>query len=190
MATLAVAQNRLIWEQAYCQHKFHYFRNVLDGAEVSLPEIRRGANAGDADCIARLADITQRAMQNLPRQAAYGFTRANSARLKAVALPNRDPFRAWGGKVPALDRPNADEQAKVKENLNNFRDLLRSTFRFVKCLGWGGEGVVTLWRYRPSPDRERRVVMKAPIQGARNPALAALNINGERDTMTVSTIGI
>lgn len=181
------AQNNLLWEQAYSQQKFHYYRNGIPGYHISLRNILIRANAGDAYSVARRADINNRSVNHLPRQAAYGFTQAHSARLKAVAVPQRETFESLGGKAEAPVRPEADTQVDVKENLNNFRNLLRATFSYIKCLGWGGEGIVTLWRYRPSPDRARRVVMKASVRAARDPASAAQDINKERDMLTVST---
>lgn len=187
--TLAGAQDALELEQAYCQHKFHYYRNGLDGYHVSLQEIHAGAVAGNAHAIARWADIQNRWLHHLPRVGAiYGFTQAHSARLNAVAVPIRQPFQTWRGRPPALRRPGAKDQAEVKKNLNNFRNLLRSTFSYIKCLGWGGEGVVSLWRYRPSRGAEHRVVMKASVRRGRSPASATQDLIAERSMMTVSTI--
>ncbi|KAG6361235.1 hypothetical protein INS49_009459 [Diaporthe citri] len=37
---------------------------------------------------------------------------------------------------------------------------MRSCFRYVKCLGWGCDGIASLWRYSPGPGQEHLVVMK------------------------------
>lgn len=187
-AQLANAQGQLELEQAYCQHKFHYYRNGIYGYHISLEEIHAGAVAGSARAVARWADIQNRRLHHLPRVGAYGFTQAHSARLNAVAVPSRQEFRTWRGRPPALPRPDAESQAEVKTNLNNFRSLLRSTFRYIKCLGWGGEGIVSLWRYKPSRGAEHRVVMKASVRRGRSTASAAEDLIAERSMMTVSTI--
>lgn len=191
MADLRRDRLHLSLDQAYFQRKFHNYRNGLNGVEVSLQEILRRAQQGDPVSLTRRANILQRLRDDLPRQnAIYGFTQANSTRLRARAVPRRNLLRNLGEVVSLANfqRPPTGAQARVKDNLNTFRDLLRSSFRYIKCLGWGGEGMVSLWRYQPDRNRDRLVVFKAVIQQGDNPATAALNIDRERDMMTVSVI--
>lgn len=178
--------NRLRLDQAYFQWKFHRYRNGLTGDDVSLEEIASKAADGDAISIARRADIFSR-LAHLPRNAIYDFTPAHQTRLRTRANINPILFRNFGGAetLANLQRPPTDAQDRVKENLNNFRNLLRLSFRYIKCLGWGGEGVVSLWRYRPDRNRDRLVVFKAVLVRGGALATAAQNIDRERDMMTV-----
>lgn len=173
--------------QAYCEDKFHLYRNGEAGAETGFRIILARAAAGDADAIARRNRILARALL-LPRLGNLPFNLFHRFRLRAIAAGRRNPFR--GLTLSPIKRPDADAREAGKEQLNNFRDLLRTTFRFVKCLGWGGNGVLTLWRYKPSSGQTHHVVMKQSGRGSRRrgarPILEIISIMREKNVMTVS----
>lgn len=147
-----------------------------------------GRTNGDPASIARYANITAR-IGNIPSQGNFNFTDANRGRLKALASASRVPYQGWN--PPAIPRPDKDTQEAAKEQLNNFRTLLKSTLFFDKCIGWGRDGVLTLWNYKPSRGREHRVVMKQSASATREtgarPILSVEKILHEKDVMTAST---
>lgn len=187
---LARANQALTEIQAYCQDKFHLYRNGLPGAGDTLGTILVGVRNGDPAAVARWARITAR-FATIPRPGNFRFILWHRARLRAMATARRTPFR--GRELPPIPRPDENIQEAIGGQLNNFRDLLRSSFRYVKCVGWGRDGVLTLWRYQPSRGQEFRVVMKQSAYGARQrgrqrarPVLSTGMIMRERDIMTVS----
>lgn len=189
-AALAAANVQLTLRQAFCQDKFHLYRNGLSGADDDLGGIIEKAKVGDPAALARLANIVAR-YNTLPRPGYFRFTLWHRARLGAIAAARRVPFRERTLSPPP--RPDADTQEEVKDQLNNFRGLLRSTLRYVKCLGWGRDGVITLWRYRPTRGQDHRVVLKQSARvverGRRQevrPILDTRNILHEKSVMTVS----
>lgn len=188
----------LMEQQGYCRHKFHYFRNGIPGYAATFREIADGAQLGMGIYLQRWADIAQRTASLpgmpgavLPPAASFNFTAANRDRLRNVAVPVRSAFRdlqAPLGTVPLGPEPR---QAVKKEYTNAYR-LMRSSFRFIKCLGWGGDGIVSLWRYSPGPGQEHSVVMKMSTQwefvppNSRKPRVTTEHIDEERDVITVS----
>lgn len=189
-AALAAANVQLTLRQAFCQDKFHFYRNGLSGADDDLGGIIEKAKVRDPAALARLANIVAR-YNTLPRPGYFRLTLWHRARLGAIAAARRVPFRERTLSPPP--RPDADTREEVKDQLNNFRALLRTTLRYVKCLGWGRDGVITLWRYRPTRGQDHRVVLKqsarvgqlARRQEAR-PILDTRNILNEKSVMTVS----
>lgn len=189
-AAQAAANVQLTLQQAYCQDKFHLYRNGLPGAKDDLRGILAKARNGDAAAVARRANINAR-FNTLPRLGYFRFILYHRARLGAIAEARRVPFRERT--LSPTPRPDADTQEEVKDQLNNFRGLLRTTLRYVKCLGWGRDGVITLWRYRPTRGQDHRVVMKQSARvvqlGRRQearPVLDTRNILDEKSVMTVS----
>lgn len=174
--------------QAYFQDKFHLYRNGRRGVKDTLRAIYARANAGDAAAIRRRNNINAR-LGTLPRPGNFQFRSRHRDRLGAIAFDKRKPFR---DKIPnAMRQPGADAQEAGKEQLNNFRNLLRTTFRYIKCLGAGTDGVLTLWRYQPSRGQTHHVVMKQSARGHRRrgarPTLDVERILREKDMTTVST---
>lgn len=152
VAELANATIQLTIAQAYFQDKFHLYRNGLPGAGVTLGAIDEGNKNGDPASVARWADIVRRTA-TLPRQAGnYRFLLFHQTRLKNIAAARRVSYRGW--KPEAIPRPDKATQEAAKDQLNNFRNLLRSTLFFDKCIGWGRDGILTLWRYKPSRGRQ------------------------------------
>lgn len=184
------ANQRLNLVQAYCQDKFHLYRNGITGFSDSLRTIYDGHIAGIAAHTARWNNILAR-RNTIPRAGYFRFILWHRARLGAIAAANRIPYRGW--EQPPIPRPDDETQEPIKEQLNNFRELLRSTLRFVKCVGWGRDGVLTLWRYRPSRGREHLVVLKQSAIGGRppgrpgaRPRLSVTMLMREKEIMTVS----
>lgn len=189
-AALAAANVQLTLQQAFCQDKFHLYRNGLSGANDDLRGILARASAGNPAAVARRANINAR-FNTIPRPGYFRFTLWHRARLGAIAAAKREPFRERTLSPPP--RPDADTREEVKDQLNNFRALLRTTLRYVKCLGWGRDGVITLWRYRPTRGQDHRVVLKQSarvVQRGRRqearPILDTRNILDEKIVMTVS----
>lgn len=189
-AAQAAANVQLTLQQAFCQDKFHLYRNGLSGANDDLKGIIEKARTRDAAALARLANIVAR-YNTLPRPGYFRFILYHRARLGAIAAAKREPFRERT--LSPIPRPDADTRGEVKDQLNNFRALLRTTLRYVKCLGWGRDGVITLWRYRPTRGQDHRVVLKQSarvVQRGRRqeakPILDTRNILNEKIVMTVS----
>lgn len=184
---MAAAQLDLV--QAYFQDKFHRYRNGRRGVNDTLRLINTRADAGDAAAIRRRNNINAR-RGTLPRPGNFQFNFWQRDRIRAIAFNKRKPFR---DETPnAMRNPGADAQEAGKEQLNNFRNLLRTTFRYIKCLGAGTDGVLTLWRYQPSRGQTHHVVMKQSARGHRlpgaRPTLDVERILREKDMTTVSTI--
>lgn len=178
----------LLQYQAYAQDKFHLYRNGLPGATLDISSIRRGMRDGNPVAIARWNQIIART-NTLPRPGNFQFTQGHRQRLGALAAARRIRFRGW--RIPPIPRPSDDAQVAITNQLNNFRNLLRSTMRYIKCLGWGGEGVLTLWRYQPSTGQSYLVVLKQTANGNgtrsdTRPRLFTGAILRERTTHTVS----
>lgn len=187
---LALANQDLTIRQAYCQDKFHLYRNGLPGAGDGLRAIEEGNRNGNAAAVARWGNITARFL-TIPRPGNFRFNLWHRARLRAIATARRTLFR--GRVLQPIPRPEGDAQEAIREQLNNFRDLLRTSLRYVKCVGWGRDGVLTLWRYQPSRGQEFRVVMKQSARGGRpprrpadRPSLYTTMIIREKNIMTVS----
>lgn len=185
---LARANQDLILIQGYCQDKFRRYTNGLPGAGDSLEVIYESRNR-DAASAARWNNLLGRVP--IPRPANRQFSLWHRQRLRAIATDRRLPYRGW--ELPIFPRPDRESQGPIRGQLNNFRDLLRSTFRYVKCVGWGRDGVLTLWRYRPSRGQEFRVVMKQSALAGRprgqpraRLGYNTFNIMRERNIMTVS----
>lgn len=187
---LALANQDLNLIQAYCQDKFHLYRNGLPGAGDSLGTIHDRARNRNAAAVARWGNIQQR-RNTIPRPGNFQLNMLDRARLRAIATASRTLFR--GLVLQPVPRPPDDIQEAIRDQLNNFRELLRTSLRYVKCVGWGRDGVLTLWRYQPSRGQEFRVVMKQSAFGlgprGRPVARTSLNtvsIVREKDIMTVS----
>lgn len=186
---MAGANADLTLRQAYCQDKFHLYRNGLPGAGDSLRVIYDGRRH-NAAAAARWASINARYL-TIPRPGNFQLNMLDRARLRETATASRTPFR--GLVLQPFERPPGDIQEAIKDQLNNFRELLRASLRYVKCVGWGRDGVLTLWRYRPSRGQEYRVVMKQsayglggrPVANVR-PMLNTGSIMREKGIMTVS----
>lgn len=189
-AALGPANQHLTLIQAYCQDKFHLYRNGLPGSSDSFRTIHDGHVARNAAHTARWNNIQGR-INTIPRAGYFRFILWHRVRLGAIAAANRIFYRGWDR--PSIPRPDDEIQEPIREQLNNFRELLRSTLRFVKCVGWGRDGVVTLWRYRPSRGREHLVVLKQSASGGRprgrpgvRPRLSVTRLMREKEIMTVS----
>lgn len=184
--------------QGYCQHKFHYYRNGIPGFEATAQEIEDGAAAGDATFVQRWADVQQRTASLpglpgglLPPIPAAQFAVNHRNRLRGVAVPNRQPLRTANIPLGGVELKRGGRKA-VQEEYTNVYGLMRATFRYIKCLGWGGDGIASMWRYSPGPGQEHIVVMKMsdlweflPKQKTLT-RLKTQNITRERDLITVS----
>lgn len=186
---LANATIQLTIAQAYFQDKFHLYRNGLPGAGVTLAAIDEGNKNGDPASVARWADIVRRTT-TLPQAGNYRFSLFYQRRLRNIAAARRVSYRGWNPQP--IPRPDEATQEAAKDQLNNFRNLLRTTLLFDKCIGWGRDGIITLWRYKPSRGRQDyRVVMKQSASGFQKEGFRPeLNVEGiihEKDMMTVGT---
>lgn len=197
-AALAALANNVVDQQGYAQHKFHYYRNGILGFQDTFRDIADGAASGDPVYVARWADIGLRiaALPGMPGGVippapAFQFTVADRDRLRNVAFPVRNLFTT----APApTGRRELEREARdaVKEEYTNAYKLMRSSFRYIKCLGWGGDGIVSLWRYSPGAGQEHSVVMKMSVQWdlpeptGRKPRVSTEYLEKERDVITVS----
>lgn len=187
--------------QGYASHKFHYYRNGLDGYEASLRQIQDGAANGDPEFTQRWADITLRtaSLPGLPAAVApppgaFDFTDNSRDRLKNVAVPGRFHLRSVTVKIRTADfKPKSSDA--IQDGYTNAYRAMRATFRYVKCLGWGGEGIASLWKYSPGPGQEHSVVMKMSTQldddaapTGRRAELETQYIQEERDIITVGAL--
>lgn len=189
--------------QGYCQHKFHYYRNGLPRHDATEQEIADGANAGDAENTRRWADIIARTAalpglpvpgfpgMAIPAAGNFQFTNNHRDRLKGVAVANRTRFNT-AQTVLGTTVMGREAREAVQEEYTSAYKLMRSSFRYVKCLGWGGDGIVSQWRYSPGPGQEHSVVMKMSNQSelggptGRTPRVVTQFLDQERDTITVS----
>lgn len=161
MAAIGQQARVLAEEQAYCSHKFHYYRNGLPGHELSHDAIQDGFLNGDPVLTNRWNDIQARNPLAVPPPLAlarFQFTVNHRERLRTVALGSRIALRRYG----APQRPPIDRQARqaVTQEYTSIYPRMRASFRYFKCLGWGGEGITSLWRYSPGPGQNHMVVMK------------------------------
>lgn len=192
--------NDVISQQAYCQHKFHYYRNGLPNFQATYNEIADGDTAGDPHYVPRWADIQRRALALPglpgvvnPPAASFNFTVAHRNRLRNVAFPNRHPFRNTVAPLGTAPLGSEAQEAIQVEYTKGYK-LMRSSFRYIKCLGWGGDGIVSLWRYSPGAGQEHSVVMKMSTQwefaepNSRKPRVTNDFLDEERDMITVSGI--
>lgn len=184
--------------QGYFQHRFHYYRNGLAGYQASRREIRDGNGAGHPVFVQREADINQRTA-SLPGQPGaanppagnFNFTVNHRNRLRNIALPNRNPLRTVQIQIGTIEVARKVRKAIQDEYTKAYR-LMRASFRYIKCLGWGGDGIVSLWKYSPEPAQEHMVVMKMSTQWesatptGRRVRLVTRYIDTEREVITVS----
>lgn len=158
--------DRVRQQQGYARHKFHCYRNGLPGYDATDREIRDGAAAGDPVHVQSLADITQR-IASLPGQpgavippaASFQFTTNHRDRLRNVAVPRRTHFNTLQNPLGSRELGREARDVVQQEYTKAYR-AMRASFRYFKCLGWGGDGIVSLWRYSPAPRQEHLVVMK------------------------------
>lgn len=195
MAGLAAAINNLEEQQGYAQHKFHYYRNGIDGFQATFRDIVEGNQNGDPEYVQRWNDILLRiaALPGMPAgvvpaAARFQFTVNHRDRLKGIASPARDEFKDLQAPIGTRELQR-EARVAVQEEYTNAYKLMRSSFRYIKCLGWGGDGIVSLWRYSPGPGQEHSVVMKMSNQfelDGRRPRVTTGYIDRERDVITVS----
>lgn len=181
--------------QGYFQHRFHYYRNGLPDYQTSLQDIKTGTTP---QLIQRWADITQR-IASLPGQpgaanppaANFNFTNNHRDRLRNLAVPNRRPFNTVQPQIGTTDVTREMRQVLEDEYTKAYR-LMRASFRYIKCLGWGGDGIVSLWKFSPEPGQEHTVVMKMSAQWehvertGRRARVDTTFIDTEKDVITVS----
>ncbi|KAL1856314.1 hypothetical protein Daus18300_010799 [Diaporthe australafricana] len=170
-AALFAAQSGLLDTQAWLQDKFHYYRNGMPGRNDTHEDIRDDAAAGDAAAIQRLADIAARRAHQLPRAGNYTFTDADRGRLKGVAVVNRGWYNTA---VPPDRRQPIEPEARqvVRVEFRRAAQLLTSSFRYVKNLGYGHNGIMSLWRYQ-APGQDHHIVMKMSTDWQRRPRRGA-----------------
>lgn len=193
--------NKVQERQGWSSHNFHYYRNGLDGYDDTLKQIKDGAAKGDPGFTQRLADIALRtaSLPGLPAvvappPGAFQFTDNSRDRLKNVAMPGRYHLRSVKVKMDNAEFGPEDRDA-IQDGYTNAYGAMRATFRYVKCLGWGGEGIASLWKYSPGPGQEHSVVMKMSTQldddAATTNGRAELDpqyIKQERDMITVGAL--
>lgn len=183
---LAALNAQLQRQQRFYQDKFHRYRNGLPRSDVDFGTIIAQINARDVAAAAHLAGLLA---LPLPGLGNFQFTQGHRDRLRAIAARRRRPLQGLG--PPPLRRLGRDSREAIKDQLNNVRALLGPTFRFVKCLGWGGGGVITLWRYKPPRGQEHGVVMKQPASVSLGPGggltLDTDGIFAEKNMMSVRT---
>ncbi|KAG8163387.1 hypothetical protein KVR01_006684 [Diaporthe batatas] len=161
LAAIGTKAHLLSESQAYSAQKFHYYRNGIPGYELTYWDIQNGFLNGDPVLTQRWNDIQARNGLNpppVPALARFQFTANHRDRLRTIAVNNRLPLRAM------VAPPNApiDRRARqtVAQEYTTLYPRMRATFRYFKCLGWGGEGITSLWRYSPGPGQNHMVVMK------------------------------
>lgn len=181
--------------QGYFQHRFHYYRNGLPNYQTSLGDIRAGTTP---ELMQRWADINQR-IASLPGQPGaanppagnFNFTTNHRDRLRNLAVPNRQPLRTVQPQIGTTDVTREMRQV-VEDEYTKAHRLMRASFRYIKCLGWGGDGIVSLWKFSPEPAQEHMVVMKMSAQwehvtrNGRRARIVTIYIDTERDVITVS----
>lgn len=180
--------------QAYCSHKFHYYRNGLAGHELTYDAIHDGFLDGDPVLTNRWNDIQARNAfppPPLPALARFQFTVNHRERLRMVALGSRIALR----RLRAPPRPPIDRQTRqaVTQEYTSIYPRMRASFRYFKFLGWGGEGITSLWRYSPGPGQNHMVVMKmstlsktVAVPNATQVVIDTDDINKERQIISVS----
>lgn len=188
-ATLAWA-GHLQRHQSYLLHRFHWYRNGIAGHNLSIHDIYNGFVAGDPLLTHRWNDIMAREAA-LPPQGPFVpaaiFTPFHRNRLRNLAMANVGPLRTLR---PQMGDPvDRTTRRAVTQEYTRAYSLMRSSFRYFKCLGWGGDGIASLWRYSPGPGQEHMVVMKmsniASGTGPR-PTVSSTYIDQERKVITVS----
>jgi hypothetical protein len=154
--------------QGYYSHRFHRYRNGLPGHYMSWADIQHFARNGEPIMIARCDDIMNRVAVLAPPgpqppRPTFRFRTRDRARLRALAHRKRQPLRTL---PPPAKGPRLSPEVKtlVRQEYTRRYARMRSCFRYIKCLGWGGEGVVSLWKYSPGPRQEHMVVMKMTSQ--------------------------
>lgn len=184
--------------QGYFQHRFHYYRNGLPNYQDSRDHIIEQSNLLVQEYQQRLADINQR-IASLPGQPGaanppagnFNFTTNHRDRLRNLAVPNREPLRTVQPQIGTTDVTREMRQVVEDEYTKAYR-LMRASFRYIKCLGWGGDGIVSLWKYSPEPAQGHMVVMKMSAQwehvtrNGRRARMVTRYIDTERDVITVS----
>jgi hypothetical protein len=194
--TVAAWSTYLEEQQGFCSHKFHWYRNGLPDHHLKEWEIRDGWLRGDPALTYRWNDILARTQAlappaPFPVPGEYQFTAAERDRLRGFAIPGRVPFRTLRPPPPGAPLVREARKAVTQEYTSAY-SVMRSCFRYFKCLGWGSEGVASLWKYSPGPGQEHMVVMKMSSQWLRidqpvpQVILNTAYIDKERQVISVS----
>jgi hypothetical protein len=82
----------------------------------------------------------------------------------------------------------------ARQEVGRAGQIMNNTFRFIRYLGNGGQGMVSLWEYRPGPRQVHRLVLKVStvtkLGPGPNPKQVpdTAQVEREKDFMTVSSI--
>ncbi|POS76787.1 hypothetical protein DHEL01_v204820 [Diaporthe helianthi] len=179
--------------QAFCEHKFHYYRNGIAGYSLEYQDIQDGFLIGDPELTNRWQDIQRRGVipppQVLPPLAQFQFNVNHRNRLRALAVARRTPLRNLANPArPMIDR---ETRELVRQEYTSAYAQMRACFRYIKCLSWGGQGITSLWRYSPGPGQSHAVVMKMsinpksiPVAYARRLVISTRDIDKERHILS------
>lgn len=185
---------KLSRDQGYLSHRFHWYRNGIAGHNLSIHDIYDGYVAGDPllthrwnDILAREAALPLAPQGHFPPAASFLFSANHRDRLRNRAMANQGPLRTLQSqRGDPVDRTT---RRAVKQEYTRAYRLMRSCFRYFKCLGWGGDGIASLWRYSPGPGQEHMVVMKMSNIASgtgREPRVRSTYIDRERKVISVS----
>lgn len=171
-------------EQLYCQQKFSLYRNGNQDYLRSIGYIRALRRAGQP------AQWDRMVARMAPRANYQGIFRdADRVNLQLIANGQVADFSGLRILRPLSpdDRQNARREVSRAGRMMN-----DNTFRFIKYLGHGGMGLVTLWEYRqPGRRQVRRLVMKISTdsrpgsQPGAPPVAVTDDIQKEKTFMTV-----
>lgn len=187
-AQIAYAQSELLLLQKYMQEKFSRYRNGDRTFRKPLRELQQDFANGNT----RHYDAIR--ARNVPRANYTGtFTDAEQRHLQARAdfLLGRTNTRYGNPNPQPMVLADAVQRATGRTMFSRATALMpaRNHFTFVKILGAGGFGLVTLWKWTPGGDPQapgQDVVLKvstaATPAGQPNPA----SIRDERSHMRVS----
>lgn len=174
----------VVMQQRYTQHKFSLYRNGDTNFRRSLGNLRELRQAGQADLWDRM-----RARQ-IPRGSYRGIFRdADRVALQDIADQRQLYFGVALRRPPRISRPSMDT---ARGEVRRAGQIMNNTFRFIRYLGHGGQGMVSLWEYRPGPRQVHRFVLKVstatkPGPEPNDPEVADTDgVEKEKDFMTVS----
>ncbi|KAI3392688.1 hypothetical protein diail_5288 [Diaporthe ilicicola] len=158
---LANSQGSLLQTQAWLQDKYHYYRNGTSAYQDFYDDLVVAANQGHQGAAQRVADVANRRANQLPRLANYVFNDWDRGRLYGVAWRKRSWFQA-GQPIGMREAPLEHEAREVvRAEFRRAAQLMTSSFRYIKNLGYGPNGIMSLWRYQaPGAQDSHHFVMK------------------------------
>ena len=148
---LEAAVQDIVTEQKYTNERFSLYRNGRYAFKKTMDDIISLKDRGRPEIYDKVMN------RRVPRNSYRGiFTTEDRAELKALA----DQQQEFHGEKRRY-RPMPDlEKRDIRVAFSGAARLLNNKFRFVRYLAAGGQGMVSLWEYRPGRGKLYRLVMK------------------------------